>query len=1145
MNRTITSGFVSALILCFVSLYSMAQVCPIAPATNLVTNGNFESGCAGIGSDYQYNGNCDAGSLLPSQWTVTSNAQARNGYYRTPQTQIPGEPAPGVNQFMIVDADDVVGKDAWRTTVNVTSGVTYYFSAWFSNLHESFDNPPRLRFSINNVQQGVVIATPNNTHDWKQFYTVWTANITGTITIRIENIALGAQGNDLGLDGISFSTSCGDVKDPSLIGEDSKLPSVISICDNGGSVTLDPQLPSTGYTYQWKKDPDLNTVLSTSATYTTSTPGRYYLCYEYYVGCPRTDTVDVVTSFNLDLGPDINLCSPNIATIRSGMLVPPATIKWYKDNVLLPYEVSADLTVNEPGTYKIEVSAPNCGTVTDEVIVTSSGAVPINATYCTVPASLTLRVSPANSGKYKWWNDPTSTDPSNLVQRGGDSYTFTATANGGYTFYVEDTASFAGTVGPATTFSSGGTGYDKADLFTVISVNTSVTITSLKVDLRSYYNGSAQTANISFALYQSDKTTLITTINADPLNLASGYANGLYTLNFTNTPFTITPAMGSQVYIKVIKGGSFNGYIESYTGSGANPAYPYNATPSNAMQIIGAVDGGALQTNIYGRMFDIQFMAGSGCDRIPVRAIDDCPPIVCSAVAPTSATADSTLICEGTVTDIELTAVGGSGDNVAWYTGLCGGTKVGDGAMLTVPAPTVTTTYYARWETTTCNSSCASVTVTVTPKIIALVTDTIKLCNDLSTPIVGNNPAPGTAQWSVYQGTLSVNDVNAVSTEAFNIEKGISKVVYTINVGFCTSTDTITIVRDTMQTFSVISGPSLDTCANTGNLVYDAIPDFSTARDYTWEVTGTVTASPMTGVSTTVNNGANGGKLILVQTSGSCLHRDTLTLTISAPIAAPNAGPDQSICIDQTTMAATAITVGSGEWTVKSGSGTITNPTSPTTTITGLGQGTNEFTWTVNGCGGPLSEDVIVEVGTSAISVSITVPSDTLCFNTARTLVAVVTGGSGNYEFVWNASDNSMVNVKTSTGTITVNPNSKEIIYTVVVNDLTNVGCSSNVATGTLHAVSKQKLEFNNLLTPGGDGLNDRFIAMDKLNNLKLLPGSTLEVYNRWGDRVFTSENYNNQWTPDNVSDGVYYYHFKSGCGGDSYKGWIHIVNEK
>jgi len=64
---------------------------------------------------------------------------------------------------------------------------------------------------------------------------------------------------------------------------------------------------------------------------------------------------------------------------------------------------------------------------------------------------------------------------------------------------------------------------------------------------------------------------------------------------------------------------------------------------------------------------------------------------------------------------IVLSASGGGVGTLKWYTGSCGsGASIGSGTPLSIPHPLVTTTYYARWETGTCNSNCLNTTVTVT-----------------------------------------------------------------------------------------------------------------------------------------------------------------------------------------------------------------------------------------------------------------------------------------------------------------------------------------------------------------------------------------------------------------------------------------------
>ncbi|MBZ4037914.1 hypothetical protein K6T82_24435, partial [Flavobacterium sp. 17A] len=60
-----------------------------------------------------------------------------------------------------------------------------------------------------------------------------------------------------------------------------------------------------------------------------------------------------------------------------------------------------------------------------------------------------------------------------------------------------------------------------------------------------------------------------------------------------------------------------------------------------------------------------------------------------------------------------------------------------------------------------------------------------------------------------------------------------------------------------------------------------------------------------------------------------------------------NAGSNQTQCETATaTLAGNAPTVGTGTWTLVSGTGTITTPSSNTSGVTALGYGANVFRWT-------------------------------------------------------------------------------------------------------------------------------------------------------------------------------------------------------
>jgi gliding motility-associated-like protein len=60
-----------------------------------------------------------------------------------------------------------------------------------------------------------------------------------------------------------------------------------------------------------------------------------------------------------------------------------------------------------------------------------------------------------------------------------------------------------------------------------------------------------------------------------------------------------------------------------------------------------------------------------------------------------------------------------------------------------------------------------------------------------------------------------------------------------------------------------------------------------------------------------------------------------------------------------------------------------------------------------------------------------------------------------------------------------------------------------------------------NVLTPNKDGVNDAFC----------IPGTSgfaecyqLEIFNRWGTRVFAAQNPQECWEPSDISEGVYFY---------------------
>jgi hypothetical protein len=85
--------------------------------------------------------------------------------------------------------------------------------------------------------------------------------------------------------------------------------------------------------------------------------------------------------------------------------------------------------------------------------------------------------------------------------------------------------------------------------------------------------------------------------------------------------------------------------------------------------------------------------------------------------------------------------------------------------------------------------------------------------------------------------------------------------------------------------------------------------------------------------------------------------------------------------------------------------------------------------------------------------------------------------------------------------------------------------------------IDEIKYTVPNLITYNHDGMNDSFVV------LNIIPNTHVEIYNRWGSCVFKSENYENNWYPEDVSDGVYYCHVSNSnsCVKD-YKQWLEVI---
>jgi gliding motility-associated-like protein len=143
---------------------------------------------------------------------------------------------------------------------------------------------------------------------------------------------------------------------------------------------------------------------------------------------------------------------------------------------------------------------------------------------------------------------------------------------------------------------------------------------------------------------------------------------------------------------------------------------------------------------------------------------------------------------------------------------------------------------------------------------------------------------------------------------------------------------------------------------------------------------------------------------------------------------------------------------------------------------------------------------------------------------------------TGAEQYVWEEGPGIIAG--SSTSELTVRPTQG---YTYVVTGSNAEGCERN-ASFFIGIEGTYALDPTNILTPDQDGKNDTWVVW----NIHIFPGNQVSVYDRAGKRVFTMEDYTNDWTGtyqgSPLANGVYYYVVEPGAGIKPLKGSLTII---
>jgi gliding motility-associated-like protein len=166
---------------------------------------------------------------------------------------------------------------------------------------------------------------------------------------------------------------------------------------------------------------------------------------------------------------------------------------------------------------------------------------------------------------------------------------------------------------------------------------------------------------------------------------------------------------------------------------------------------------------------------------------------------------------------------------------------------------------------------------------------------------------------------------------------------------------------------------------------------------------------------------------------------------------------------------------------------------------------------TATACGTFVTKDSVV-VAVSSFQFSVSGSKSNVCAGES-----VVLNASGGINYAWSGGLGAG-------STVVVSP-SISTIYTVSVTDSTNCRGVLSKEIKVINCDTTTNIEVPNVLTPNADGKNDEF----KIKHKGEFENFNVKIFNRWGVKIFESQNINFTWDARTNSgyvmpNGTYYY---------------------
>ncbi|RNI32557.1 DUF3494 domain-containing protein [Rufibacter immobilis] len=149
--------------------------------------------------------------------------------------------------------------------------------------------------------------------------------------------------------------------------------------------------------------------------------------------------------------------------------------------------------------------------------------------------------------------------------------------------------------------------------------------------------------------------------------------------------------------------------------------------------------------------------------------------------------------------------------------------------------------------------------------------------------------------------------------------------------------------------------------------------------------------------------------------------------------------------------------------------------------------------------------------------------------------------------YTWTApagftfADNSTTATGTSVTLKSSNANATGTL-TVTAGNTVGAACPSSAASVEVNAsAAGSEIVIPTVFSPNGDNINDTWVIKNLLN----FPDNDLALYNRWGNEIYKTKGYKNDWRATGLEEGTYVYVLRvRGCDGKEqvFRGMVQVV---